>query len=143
MSGVTFTVAGRPQQRGSKRAMKAKSGKVLMIDAHKSSGPGMDAVAHRAAEAMNGRPLLQGPLKLWALFTFKRPKAHYRKNGTVLRDDAPCYHGSTPDADKLLRALGDAMTGVVYGDDRQLAKVEAIKTYTESSEGVEIIVSEM
>lgn len=43
---------------------------------------------------------------------------------------------SSPDLDKLLRALGDAMTGVVYADDRQVAWYrDCEKRYTLSSEG--------
>lgn len=143
---ISFSVVGRPQQRGSKRPMPRKGGgPVLMIDANKKSGPWMDAVAHRAAEAMNGRPLMRGALKVVATFNFKRPGTHYykRKAGDLLRDDAPHFHESTPDADKLLRAIGDAMSGVVYVDDKQIALVKVAKVYTGSSEGVDVIVSEL
>lgn len=80
---------------------------------------------------MEGRELMLGPLTVHATFTFPRPKAHYRtgKNASLLRDDAPEYHTSAPDLDKLQRALGDAMTGVVYRDDKQIAQWAVVKVY--------------
>jgi crossover junction endodeoxyribonuclease RusA len=143
---IAFEVDGRPQQRGSKRAFASKNGgRPRMVDDNAKSGPWMDAVAHRARVAMltfgEDTPLLDGPLRLWAVFRFKRPKAHYLKSG--LRADAPQWHTSTPDTDKLTRAIGDAMTGVVYGDDKQIADVLVSKVYTESSEGVSITVQQL
>lgn len=40
-----------------------------------------------------------------------------------------------PDADKLLRAVGDALTGVVYRDDAQLTTVVVRKRWAKT-EGV-------
>jgi Holliday junction resolvase RusA-like endonuclease len=91
---------------------------------------------------------LDGPLVLGVEFLFKRPGAdtvrisgHFRKctsvhmtaglarecencHGTyrMLRTDAPVYVTSTPDLDKLMRAVQDSLkTAKVYGDDRQVA----------------------
>ncbi len=130
-----FRVYGRPQQRGSKRAMPLKNGKTIMVDANKNSRAWMDAVAAEAAAAWDGRDLLQGPVAISVTFEFKRPKAHLRKNGDV-KPAAPELFTSSPDLDKLLRALGDALTGVVYADDRQVALYhDCEKRYTLSSEG--------
>lgn len=144
MSTIRFTVAGRPQQRGSKKAFARKGGgRPLMVDANAKSGPWMAAVASAASEAVAGQTLLEGPLRIEVLFRFKRPGTHFRKlkAGPVLRDDAPLYHASTPDADKLMRAIGDSLSGVVYRDDSQLAAVNVVKVYTDSSEGAVIEVS--
>lgn len=146
MRTIYVEVAGRPQQRGSKQAFAGKNGgRPLMVDANKKSKPWMAAVAQAAAESINGQDLLFGPLRLTAKFKFKRPQSHFakRKGGPVLKPDAPEHVTSTPDLDKLLRAIGDAMTGVVYGDDKQIAMVSAWKIYTESSEGVWIAVEQL
>jgi crossover junction endodeoxyribonuclease RusA len=37
-----------------------------------------------------------------------------------------------PDLDKLIRAVGDALTGVVYDDDSQIVRVLAWKTYADA-----------
>lgn len=72
-----------------------------------------------------------GPLDLHVAFFFPRPQSHYRtgKNAHELKPSAPSWHTSKPDADKLLRAIGDSLTGVVARDDSQFAHVEAFKYY--------------
>ena len=45
-----------------------------------------------------------------------------------------------PDIDKLLRALLDAMTGVVYVDDSQVACIWATKEYGQTAETVVSVV---
>ncbi len=140
---LSFEVAGRPQQRGSKRPMPRKGGgPALMIDDNPRSKPWMAAVASVASQAMNGETLMDGPLHIKVWFWFKRPKSHYRSNGD-LKATAPEWHASRPDCDKLLRSIGDALSGVVYRDDSQLAEVVAEKRYTENSECVVVRVEQL
>lgn len=133
---ISFTVEGIPQPRGSKKAIPNRAtGRAMMVDSNAKSGPWMDAIAHRASLAMQGRPLLDGPVEVVAEFVFPRPKCHYRtgKQSHVLRDDAPVYHHKKPDADKLERGLGDGMTGVVFRDDSQIAAWRVEKRYGNSA----------
>lgn len=144
MSKISFTVIGIPQPRGSKRAMPNRAGgRPLMVDTNAKSAPWMATVAAAASEAMEGKSLLDGPLMLDVQFGFPRPKSHYRtgKNASLLRPDAPLHHFKKPDCDKLLRAIGDAMTGVVYRDDAQLSVVIAGKYYRDSGGRVDITVT--
>lgn len=143
MSSINFTVIGIPQPRGSKRAMPNRAGgRPLMVDTNAKSAPWMATVAAAASEAMKGQPLLDGPLLLAVTFCFPRPKSHYRtgKRANELRDDAPQRHAKKPDCDKLLRAIGDAMTGVVYRDDAQIAGISAGKYYDDAGGRVEILI---
>lgn len=143
---IEFSVTGVPQPRGSKKAMPNRAGgRPLMVDDNPRSKPWMATVASEAALAMKGRPLFGGPLKLSAVFWFPRPKSHYRtgKNAHIRRDDAPMVHSNKPDCDKLIRAVGDAMTGVVYRDDSQLAALDVQKRYSEHAGSVSISVSEL
>lgn len=80
---------------------------------------------------MAGREALAGAIHLDAVFTFPRPKAHYRtgRHAGELRPSAPLVHSSRPDLDKLLRAVGDALTGIVWRDDSQVASIVASKVY--------------
>ncbi len=146
MNGVNFQVHGLPQPRGSKRPLPNKAtGRVMMVDSNPKSKPWMAAVSSEAAAAMNGRPLLEGPLLLTATFFFPRPKSHFGtgKNAAFLKAVAPTYHGTKPDADKLVRALGDAMTGVVYRDDSQIAVLQIQKEYSMTGGKVTVHVSQM
>lgn len=138
---VEFSVIGIPQPRGSKRAMPNRAGgRPLMVDTNSKSAPWMATVAAEASKAMKGKPLLDGPLVLSVAFLFPRPKSHYRsgKRSAELRDDAPKRHGKKPDCDKLLRAIGDAMTGVVYRDDAQITGISAGKFYDDAGGRVDI-----
>lgn len=147
-----FRVMGIPQQQGSKTGFGlpviiypgtklpiAVRSKVVMKDANETKlKPWRAEVKRVAEEAWGDAPLLLGPVRVIVKFVFARPKSHYRtgKNAHILRDDAPVFKISTPDGDKLARAIGDALTGVVYHDDSQvqwgsLDKVYATETYAD------------
>lgn len=65
-------------------------------------------------------PIFPCPVHVDTLFYFERPKSHYRANGE-LKPDAPAIKATKPDGDKLERAVWDALTGVFYKDDCQVA----------------------
>lgn len=126
LMAVEITVYGIPAPQGSKAPYGGES--------NPRTKPWRAAVAAEAAQAMNGRPILPPvPLKVRAEFIFPRPKSHYRtgKNAHVLKDTAPDFHTSKPDADKLARAIGDALTGIVFRDDSQVAVWRIEKRYGE------------
>ncbi len=143
MRPIKFHVHGRPQQRGSKRAFANKNGgRPLMVDDNKRSGPWMDSVRNAAAEAMDGRELLGGPLELVVTFYFKRTQGHFGtgRNRDVLKAAAPFWVATKPDADKLMRSVGDALSGTVYRDDSQIVRLVIEKVYTATGEGADICV---
>lgn len=132
--GVTieFFVAGLPRPGGSKRAFYvAKLGRAVITEDCKTSKDWRAAVAQAAHEAMAGRPLLTGPLRLTIRFRFPRPKGHYRtgKKAAELRDSAPRYHVTKPDTTKLVRSTEDALKGIIWRDDSQVARQTASKAY--------------
>lgn len=61
-------------------------------------------------------------------FVMPRPKSLPKKQPTK-------PHTSRPDVDKLLRAIGDALTGVVWADDGQCVQSVGSKRYAEPGEG--------
>lgn len=142
---ISFTVYGRPQQRGSKQAMVryaggkpvVKNGRVATyaMDSNKRSGSWMAEVRSMAAAAYAGE-LLAGPVTLACRFYFARPKSHYGAKG--LKASAPLIHTQTPDVDKLLRAVADSLTGVIWRDDRQAWEVAGTKFWTEHAERLEV-----
>jgi crossover junction endodeoxyribonuclease RusA len=74
-----------------------------------------------------------GPVRLHVVFTFPRPKNHYRtgKYANLLRKVAPRYMQTGPDLDKLIRAIGDALVGAcAIVDDKQICHITASKTWT-------------
>lgn len=148
---ITFFVEGKPQPAGSKRAFVLKkagawTGRAIVIDDNPKAKDWKTDVKHAArsvAEQMDGN-VLRCPLKITARFTMPRPKHHYRtgKNAHLLRPDAPTRHVSKPDATKLLRGLEDALTGLIYADDSQIAEQHVTKIYGDRI-GVEVTICEL
>lgn len=126
---LTFTVYGVAQPAGSKRAGISKRGKTFVYDDARKSRPWKSQVADAAGKAVNGAGLLAGPLKLTVVFTVPRPKGHYGARG--LRPSAPEHPIVRPDVTKLLRAVEDACTGLVWRDDAQVVEQHASKRYGE------------
>ena len=143
---ITFTVFGKPAQMGSKKAFYIKSlNRSTIVDDNSDKQKAWAAsVAQTASHVMAGRPLLAGPVSLHLQFYFARPKAHYGtgKNASTLKQSAPLRHTQTPDVDKLVRCLGDALTGIVYRDDRQVYEIAASRHWTISQECAVVVVNE-
>ena len=136
---IAFKVAGIPAPQGSKT--RTRWGGIREDNA--ATRPWREAVAWAATQAMQGgdpdgqsrilegREPLTGPLELAVTFYFPRPKSHYGtgKNADRLKDNAPTWCATKPDVDKLVRAIGDAITGIVCRDDSQIVRVTAWKLY--------------
>ena len=140
MSRVEFEVYGKPQPAGSKRAfVNPKSGRAIVTDANAKSKPWKQEVAAVAHQAMAGRGVFTGPVRMLLEFHVARPKGHYGtgRNAAVLKGSAPRHPTSKPDVTKLIRGVEDAMTGVVYRDDSQVYRQEARKVY--ALDGVEFV----
>lgn len=146
---VQFTVYGRPQPRGSKRSMvRYAAGKPVMangrvqtyvMDDNKKSGPWMKQVADMARAVCGGRPLIDGPVILECRFFFARPKSHYDSKGR-LKASAPKLYTQKPDLTKVVRGLEDALTDVVWRDDKQVWSQMNSKYWCETAERVECCV---
>lgn len=130
---LEFFIPGIPRPGGSKRAIKhAVTGRVVTMESGKHTPAWRSFVRDAAAPHMNGRELLDGPIKLVVRFVFPRPGKHYRRTRAgqrILKPDAPHYHTIAPDTTKLLRALEDALKAVVWTDDSRVAVQLANKTY--------------
>lgn len=125
---IAFTVYGKPQPAGSKKAF-VRGGRAMIVDDAKGSRPWKTMVAQTAGDLMNGRELLDGPLELSLVFVVPRPKGHFGAKG--LRPSAPHYPTVKPDVLKLARAVEDALSGVVYRDDAQIVEELLAKEYGE------------
>ena len=84
-----------------------------------------DLAVYRAALALVAKQKFKTPtdepVAITIDFGLVKPKTSKRTNPTV-----------PPDLDKLIRAVLDGLTGVVYQDDAQVVKVTAYKVYSSS-----------
>lgn len=127
---VCFTVYGTPAPAGSKRGFyNANARRVIITDDNAKSRPWKALVSDAAIEATGAGPLLTGPLELVVRFYMPRPKGHQGARG--LRPSAPSHPAVKPDTTKLLRAVEDALTGLVYKDDAQICEQHVFKAYGE------------
>lgn len=106
------------------------------------------AIAMAARDAAPGGPIAKAGLQVDIIYRFRRPKNHYRtgKFSAMLRDDCPAAwdHFVKPDRDKLNRAVGDALTGIIFVDDSQDCTGTSSKRWNDSRdepEGAEITIT--
>jgi Holliday junction resolvase RusA-like endonuclease len=128
---VDFTVYGKAEPGGSKLAGQRKDGTRFVRDDNPKVKEWMGRVAAVAADAMDGEALLTGALTLRITFYVVRPAGHLgtgRNAGTVKRS-APEHPTTRPDLTKLVRAVEDALKGVVWRDDSQVVWQQVGKTY--------------
>lgn len=72
------------------------------------------------------------PLKLTAEFYFSRPKSHYRtgKRANELKETAPDWHTSKPDADNLIKFIMDSLNKIYWRDDSLICYPVITKKYS-------------
>jgi len=120
MEGVQFTIPGPPCP----WARAGKHGKVQFTPSKQRNA--MAVAKDLAFQAMNGHPPFEGPLELTILAIYPWPTSMPKK-----RRNAPGGYFKTtkPDGSNILKLVEDAMNGVVYVDDAQIANLQVQKQY--------------
>lgn len=127
----SFFVAGVPAPKGSTRAWVA-GGRAVVTEANPQTRPWVALVQDAALQ--EGRPVLARTVPVAVVLEFVLPRpASLPKKVT--------HHLKKPDLDKLTRAVLDALTGVVWTDDSQVAGVEARKRYPQDGEPTGVTVT--
>lgn len=141
---VRFDVAGVPATQGSKKAFaNKKTGKPIIVDDNPVPlRRWRDAIGEEArraqVEQLGGEPLPRGvPVAVSLAFRLPKP-------GSAPKTRRTWPVGARSDLDKLVRAVLDALTGVLYVDDGQVVKLGAGKDYPGPSGwlGVRVLVRE-
>lgn len=128
-------VPGVPRPQGSKNYYQGRG-----IESSRYVKAWRSDVRSAAIEAWEGPPLDE-PVAMLCLFVFPRPKSHHvaGERTRPLKATAPTWMASQPDTSKVLRAVEDAIKGVVYTDDRLVVASAQEKTYGRIA-GVRIVV---
>lgn len=131
MTRHTFTVPGVAQPKGSMRSFAhAKTGRIVTMSDNPKLGSWEGRVA-LAAQAAGVRPH-PGAVVVNVECALPRPKGHAGKRG--LKPSAPAWHTQKPDADKLLRAVLDGLTGIAFADDSQVVTANCRKRWADLGE---------
>lgn len=119
-----FFIDGVAQPAGSKKWLPTHGkagGRPLIVDANAKAKPWQGVCAAVALQAMraNGHYApFECALFIDAFFYQPRPKGHYGAKGTLnAHGRRHPYPDVKPDRGKLLRAIEDAFSGVIYRDD--------------------------
>ncbi|DAZ90126.1 TPA_asm: RusA-like resolvase (endonuclease) [Mycobacterium phage prophiFVLQ01-1] len=130
---VSFFVPGKAAPQGSKRHV----GRGVMVESSKDLKPWRSDVVTFAQQAMAGRAIYSDTALAVELgFILPRPVSTPKTRPTP-----PAI--KKPDADKLQRAIMDALTHVVYDDDSRVIDIHARKRIAEIGEtpGVSVFVA--
>lgn len=132
---TTFWVAGIPAAQGSMRAFRLPNGKVTMTD---MKGDKLKLWRHAINDEARkvGGALIEGPVRMQVDFKLLKPKSAPKRRRTW-----PIGKLSG-DLDKLARAVGDALTGVLFVDDSQIVQWHITKDYGDSP-GAMITITEV
>jgi Holliday junction resolvase RusA-like endonuclease len=128
---IAFTVIGIPQPQGSatafvpyawaRTAVRQKRAPRAIVTHDNPKVRGWRQLVAEQAQTVVGEALFLGPVVLTVTFRLPRPISLPKKTH---------HHTTTPDLDKLVRAIGDGLSGVVLLDDKQIVDLHARKVYT-------------
>lgn len=136
---IRFFVPGIPRPGGSKKGFYIpKLNRVVITEDNPKSKDWRNSVAWAASEVI--KTPLTGPLEVRFLFLMTRPKGHFGARG--LRPSAPLYPIVKPDVTKLIRSTEDALKGIAWVDDSQVARQQGEKTYADRA-GCWIVIREL
>lgn len=117
---VTFRVIGAAQPKGSMRAFVPKGWTRPVLTSTNPRVKGWQQLVAEQAQTVAADGLFVGPVSLGVAFQLPRPQSLPKR---IL------HHTKKPDLDKLVRALKDALKGVLYTDDSQVVVIYARKVY--------------
>lgn len=127
---IAFTVLGVAQPQGSatafvpyawaRSAVRQKRAPRAIVTHDNPKVRGWRQLVAEQAQEVVGEELFLGAVVLTVTFRLPRPESMPKK---VL------HHTKTPDLDKLVRAIGDGLSGVVFLDDKQIVDLHARKIY--------------
>lgn len=129
MRPVSFTVPGEPIGKGRPR-VSTIGGHARMFTPKKTANY-ESLIAEVAQQAMGDRPLITGPvlIEMKMLHPIRASWPKKKKIGALSGEIAPTIKC---DADNCLKAVCDAINGVVWKDDVQVVNVSLSKRFAET-----------
>jgi Holliday junction resolvase RusA-like endonuclease len=123
---LVFEVPGQPaaklRPKAARRKKRGGATYIAQITPEKTIRYESD-VALFGAQAMAGRPLLDGALWMHVSAFFTRPKSHAKMK------EPPVYVTKKPDGSNVLKAIEDGLNGVAYLDDAIVADSRIVRRW--------------
>lgn len=121
---IAFRVYGEPVPKGSTKAFYIKKiGRTVTTAGNKNTKAWEQRVATEAQKAQDEHHFYCSEKRAYAIdleFYFEKPKSKPKKVMNML---------TRPDLDKLVRAILDGLTGVLFTDDALIDEIKAVKRY--------------
>lgn len=165
MGEFRFTIEGKPEPGGSKKAFPArykKDGKWRLVrwedehgnefckinitDDNDAVKAWKDLIAWTAKSGWKGRPLVTAPLEAVMIFYRRRPADHWTSKGELsAKGKRNPFPTTKPDVLKYGRPVEDALSEIVYRDDNLIVDEHLYKRYKgyDDPERVEVVLRDV
>jgi Holliday junction resolvase RusA-like endonuclease len=128
---VAFDVYGVAQPKGSTKAFvpyawaktavaQGRAPRAIVVADNKAAAKGWQRLIADQAQTVAAGGIFLGAVTVAITFDLPRPLSLRRKTR---------HHTTAPDVDKLARTVLDALTGILYLDDKQVVELHARKRY--------------
>lgn len=125
---VSLSVAGKPIAKGRPRF---KDGYNYTPELTRDAEESMQWEMRQACATP-----LEGPLALSMTFSFRRPEGWPKAQRDEVDNGKQPWRPGRPDLDNLIKLVQDAGNGILWRDDAQIVRLEAIKVYGPENETV-------
>jgi Holliday junction resolvase RusA-like endonuclease len=126
---IHFSVPGQPIGKGRPRVGKRGNHAIMFTPAKTVSYENL--VKHAAFEAMAGAALIEGPVRAVVHMACQIPASwSWKRSAQAMRHEI--RPTTKPDIDNVLKAIFDAINGVVWKDDVQVCDCQIRKYYSDS-----------
>lgn len=130
-----FCVMGTPEPQGSAKAF-VRGKRAIITSDNKDLAAWRQAVRYEAQRYVEKYGLSCADAKTTAVvldveFSFQKPKSTAKS--VVVKT-------TRPDLDKLIRAIGDALKGIIYADDGQINMIVAEKKFAQAGQQAGVLI---
>ena len=129
MTSVRFTVPGKPVAK--QRPKFSRAGAFVRTYTPEKTVNYESLVRLAASDAMNGARPMEGPVLLTVAINLQIPVSASKKQQALMAANV-VMPTKKPDADNVLKAVKDAINGVVWRDDAQVVDITVSKRYSAS-----------
>lgn len=136
---LLIPVQAVPGANGKRAFVNPKTGRAHVVDKTKGKDAFIGTVKLFASEQAKsvGWKIAAGAYSAYYEFRFARPNSHYgtgKNEGFVKPKFVDAPHGQKPDVTNLVKRLEDALTDVIWADDRSVDLSVAAKTWHHRNE---------
>jgi Holliday junction resolvase RusA-like endonuclease len=133
MTGVSFIIPGSPVGKG--RPKFARRGKFVTAYTPEKTASYENLVKLAAAEAMQGRAVIDGAVSVW-IGLYVTPPASWSQKRQRTAINGGIFPTTKPDLDNCIKGIFDACNEIVWKDDKQAVELMVMKKYSESARAV-------